>query len=101
MIESAHMPKAPDAIVEMSPVMTLWHYNLTNSTYVFLAASRHHRHRYVENANYPSVYDILFYAFDKYVNDGRLCRMVDKGAAEVLGLPKSIVTINTYTINNP
>jgi hypothetical protein len=45
MIESAHMPKAPDAIVEMSPVMTLWHYNLTNSTYVFLAASRHHRQR--------------------------------------------------------
>jgi hypothetical protein len=44
MIESAHIPKAPDAIVEMSPVMTLWHYNLTNSTYVCLATSRHHRH---------------------------------------------------------
>jgi hypothetical protein len=29
--ESAHMPKAPDAIVEMSSVMTLWHYNLANS----------------------------------------------------------------------
>ena len=43
MIESAHMPKAPDAIVEMSPVMTLWHYNLTNSTYVFLAVNRGYR----------------------------------------------------------
>ena len=46
MIEPAHMSKAPDTIVEMSPV-TLWQYNLANSTYVFLAgyaASRHHRH---------------------------------------------------------
>jgi hypothetical protein len=34
------MPKAPDAIVEMSPVMTLWHYNLANSTYVFLAGEK-------------------------------------------------------------
>ena len=24
---------APDAIVETSPVMTLWHYNLANSIY--------------------------------------------------------------------
>jgi hypothetical protein len=52
----------------------------------------------LENVNYPTIYDILFYAFDNYVKDGRLCRMVDIASRVYVPPPEFSITANPPTL---
>ncbi|MFY9868573.1 MAG: hypothetical protein WAK17_02540, partial [Candidatus Nitrosopolaris sp.] len=56
----------------------------------------------LENANYPNIYDILFYATDMYVKDGRLCRMIDVANRMYVPPPEfSITTIPSSLVLRP
>jgi len=47
--------------------------------------------------NYPTLYDILFYATDLYVKDGRLCRMIDETSRVYIPPPDFSVTSSPST----
>jgi hypothetical protein len=52
----------------------------------------------LESVNYPSLYDILFYAADDYVKDGLLCRMTDLASRVYVPPPEFSITAMPSTV---
>jgi hypothetical protein len=52
----------------------------------------------LRHLNYPNLYDVLFYATDLYVKDGRLCRMVDITSRVYVPPPEFSVTSIPSTV---